>query len=174
MIREIRNIRRFTIGTVGVPGERTFFIQIRDENSLTSLSLEKSQAQALAERLRFMVKEIRAAHPLIIVDALERDALPLDNPIEEEFRIGSMALFFDEASSHIQVDLREMATEFDDEIEDMTDTDVVRAFISPGQALNFADRTELLVASGRKPCPFCAFPIDPNGHLCPRANGYRR
>lgn len=174
MIRELRNIRRFTVGTVGLPGERTFFIQIRTAEQLLSLSLEKSQTMALSERLRYMVKEIRTAHPLIHIENLERDSLPLEIPIDEEFRIGSMALFYDESTAEIQVDLREMATDIDDDLDDMTDTDVVRAFITPAQAIAFADRADLLVASGRKPCPFCGFPIDPNGHLCPRANGYRR
>jgi len=31
-----------------------------------------------------------------------------------------------------------------------------------------------VVAAGREPCPFCGGPMDPQGHLCPRANGFRR
>ena len=26
----------------------------------------------------------------------------------------------------------------------------------------------------RPACPFCGGPVDPAGHLCPRANGFRR
>jgi hypothetical protein len=32
----------------------------------------------------------------------------------------------------------------------------------------------VVVNAGRAPCPFCGSPIDPAGHLCPRANGFRR
>ena len=31
-----------------------------------------------------------------------------------------------------------------------------------------------VVSAGRPPCPFCGGPLDPGGHVCPRANGYRR
>jgi hypothetical protein len=30
------------------------------------------------------------------------------------------------------------------------------------------------VSAGREPCPFCGSPLDPTGHVCPRANGFRR
>ena len=45
---------------------------------------------------------------------------------------------------------------------------------SLGKAVAFAQRSKALVNAGRLPCPFCGIPIDPRGHLCPRANGYRR
>ena len=38
----------------------------------------------------------------------------------------------------------------------------------------FARRCTRLVQAGRPPCPFCGGPLDPTGHICPRANGYRR
>jgi uncharacterized repeat protein (TIGR03847 family) len=38
----------------------------------------------------------------------------------------------------------------------------------------FATRAGRVVSAGREQCPFCGGPIDPEGHLCPRANGYRR
>jgi uncharacterized repeat protein (TIGR03847 family) len=46
--------------------------------------------------------------------------------------------------------------------------------ISPSYARDFVARAQALVAAGRPPCPFCLQPLDPNGHICPRANGYRR
>ena len=41
-------------------------------------------------------------------------------------------------------------------------------------ARSFAARAESVVAAGRASCPFCGGPIDADGHLCPRANGFRR
>ncbi|MEO8106384.1 MAG: DUF3090 family protein, partial [Actinomycetes bacterium] len=38
----------------------------------------------------------------------------------------------------------------------------------------FVERAESVIAAGRPPCPFCTLPLDPDGHICPRANGYRR
>ena len=179
MVREFYEVERFTCGTVGMPGERTFYLQFRAGRESISLSLEKSQVAAIGDRLRYMLKEIRLVHPLSPRPSLNRDSLPLDLPVVEEFRIGSIAIFFDEESELIQIDLRSMTTgefEIDEELPEelLQEIDVIRLFITQAQARTFYDRAELVVAAGRQPCPFCSFPIDPQGHLCARANGYRR
>lgn len=177
MLRIFNEVSRFTVGTVGVPGERTFYLQIRAGNEVISTSLEKSQVAVLSERLNYMLKEIRLAHPLITRPQLIRDSLPLETPVMDEFRVGSMAIFFDAETEKIQIDLRELNIadeEVDDELLTIEDLQVLRVFITPSQAKSFHDRAELVVAAGRQPCPFCSFPIDPQGHLCARANGYRR
>lgn len=171
---------RFTVGTVGEPGERTFFIQIRKGSRLVSLSLEKSQVQALAQRLEMMVREIRQSDPTLIIEKLPRDEAPLESPIEEEFRIGVIGLAFDSQSDLIQIDLQAVAENQGSEgsfieIEAQENqTEVVRVLITPSEAARFSLRAQVVVAAGRAPCPFCGGPIDPRGHLCPRANGYRR
>ena len=178
MLRNFNEVDRFTVGTVGVPGDRTFFLQIRFENTLLSTSIEKSQVAAISERLQYMLKEIRQIHLLSPRPQLTRDSLPLETPVEDEFRVGSIAIFYDEESSKIQIDLRELnlsdTEDEDDETLQISDVEIIRIFISPSQALTFHDRAELVIAAGRQPCPFCGMPIDPQGHLCARANGYRR
>ena len=177
MLRTFESVDRFTVGTVGIPGERTFFLQFRSQLALISLSLEKSQVAAISERLNYMLKEIRSIHPLSPRPQLQRDSLPLENPVMDEFRIGSIAIFYDEASEKIQIDLRELnlnSNEEEDDIPILDNVEVIRIFITPSQALIFHDRAELVIAAGRQPCPFCGMPIDPQGHLCARANGYRR
>jgi uncharacterized repeat protein (TIGR03847 family) len=177
MLRTFTDVSRFTVGTVGLPGERTFYLQLNSGNTVVSASLEKSQVAALSERLEYMLKEIRLVHPLAPRPQLIRDSLPLEMPVMDEFRIGSIAIFFDEDTQLIQIDLREVNTndeDLDDESPLLEDIQVIRLFISPSQAKTFHDRAELVIAAGRQPCPFCGFPIDPQGHLCARANGYRR
>lgn len=178
MIRSFDSLDRFTVGTVGMPGERTFYLQIRSGNTLLSFSLEKSQVSVLSERLRQMVKEIKVTNPLLSHIEKSRDSLPLDTPIEDEFRVGSMAIFFDSENEKIQLDLRELNQNSDDEEDDDLfegdDVEVVRLFITVSQALTFAARSELILNAGRAQCPFCGFPINPTGHICSRANGYRR
>lgn len=178
MLRNFNEVDRFTVGTVGVPGDRTFFLQIRFESTLLSTSIEKSQVAAISERLQYMLKEIRQIHPLAPRPQLTRDSLPLETPVEDEFRVGSIAIFYDEEGSRIQIDLRELnlsdTEDEDDETLQVSDVEMIRIFISPSQALTFHDRAELVIAAGRQPCPFCGMPIDPQGHLCARANGYRR
>ena len=176
-MRIFDNIERFTVGTVGVPGERTFFIQFKSGNELFSTSLEKSQVAAMSERLQYMLKEIRQVHPLSPRPQLQRDSLPLENPVLDEFRVGSIAIFYDEKSERIQIDLRELNfndSDSDDDLHSLENVQMFRLFITPTQALIFHDRAELIIAAGRQPCPFCGLPIDPQGHLCARANGYRR
>ena len=71
-----------------------------------------------------------------------------------------------------------LADEDEDEdeiqLQPFSDAQMIRLFISPTQARIFHDRAELVIAAGRQPCPFCGLPINPEGHLCARANGYRR
>ena len=107
---------RFTVGTVGQPGERTFFIQARDRTRLISISLEKAQVQALSERLLYMVREIKQSDPTVVITKLQRDDAPLDTPIEEEFRVGVIGLAFDADQQLIQVDLQAVSENESDNI----------------------------------------------------------
>ena len=171
---------RFVAGTVGEPGERTFFIQARTGSQLISVSLEKTQVQALADRLVYMVREIRQTDPTIALSRLEKDNAPLDTPIEEEFRVGVIGLAFDAERQLIQIDLQAVSESQEEEpnfidVDDLSgDQDVLRTLITPSEAQRFASRSHSVVGAGRLPCPFCGGPIDARGHLCPRSNGYRR
>ena len=171
---------RFVAGTMGLPGERTFFIQALQGSRLISVSLEKTQVQALADRLIYMLREIRQSDPTIIIGRLPKDDAPLSTPIEDEFRVGVIGLAFDAGSELIQIDLQAIAEESSEEpdfidVDDLSgDQDILRVLISPGEADKFSKRALIVVGAGRQPCPFCGGPLDPKGHLCPRANGYRR
>lgn len=171
---------RFVVGTVGQPGERIFFVQTRQGSRLISVSLEKSQVQALSERLIYMIREIKQSDPTIIIKRFAKDDLPLDTPIEEEFRVGVIGLAFESQSQRIQIDLQAVSDNQNEEpefidVDDLAnDQDIVRVLITPGEAEGFSKRAMSVVNAGRQPCPFCGGPIDTRGHLCPRANGYRR
>ena len=173
-------VDRFVAGTVGQPGERTFFIQARQGNRLISVSLEKAQVQALADRLNYMVREIKQSDPTIAIPELPRDEDPLESPIEEEFRVGVIGLAFDSSRSLIQIDFQAISEGSEEEpdfidIEDLSgEQDILRVLISPAGANQFSRRAQSVVNAGRQPCPFCGGPLDVRGHLCPRANGYRR
>ena len=49
---------RFVAGTVGEPGERTFFLQAREGRRVVSVALEKQQVVALAERMDQLLDEL--------------------------------------------------------------------------------------------------------------------
>jgi uncharacterized repeat protein (TIGR03847 family) len=156
-------------GTIGAPGERAFFIQARDKNRVVSVALEKAQVQAIANRLELIVAEVRKSNPLIAVSSQPQDDSPLDTPVEEEFQVGAISLAWNDDTQLISFELYEL-----DEDEQESHGHVLEISFTLGVALAFVQRSKALVNAGRLPCPFCAIPIDPRGHLCPRANGYRR
>jgi uncharacterized repeat protein (TIGR03847 family) len=160
---------RFIAGTVGEPGERAFFLQFRSSTRLFSVAVEKAQVQAITARLDVMIAELRKANPLIAIEKLPKDDAPLESPVDAEFQIGAMSLAWDEETSLICIELYELE---DDEEE--SEGEVAELHITIGMAAAFSTRSKAVVSAGRLPCPFCGIPIDPRGHLCPRANGYRR
>ena len=160
---------RFVAGTVGTPGERAFFLQVRSGSRLVSVAVEKAQVQAIATRLEVMISEIRKSNPLLGIEKLAMDDAPLESPIDAEFQVGAISLAWNEDIGLISVELFEL----EDDEED-SEGDVVELTISVAMAVAFVTRSKAVVNAGRLPCPFCGIPIDPRGHLCPRANGYRR
>jgi uncharacterized repeat protein (TIGR03847 family) len=172
---------RFVAGTVGEPGQRAFFLQAREGARLTTVALEKAQVAALAQRadeildavLRRGDTEVPALAPAELADQA-----PLEGPIAPEFQVGTLALAWDEDDSRLVIEALAIAPETEDESdEDDEDGDLLDRLIvrlAPGVAREFIRRSQALVAAGRPPCPFCQQPLDPQGHVCPRSNGYRR
>jgi len=172
-------VERFVVGTVGIPGERTFFLQARTGSRLVSVSLEKAQVAAIADRVLQILREIRLSEPLTVIERVGYDDQPLESPIDEEFRVGVIGLAYVSDRRLIEIDLQAItdSNNADDElleIDTSSDQDILRVLMTLGYAESFAKRANTVVAAGRAPCPFCGGPIDPNGHLCPRSNGYRR
>ncbi len=181
---------RFIAGTVGQPGNRTFFLQAKRGSSLVSVVLEKVQVQVLAERMALLLAEV-SRRGVRVPEALlpgDDDAAPLDEPLVEAFRVGTMTLAWDGESDEIVVEARAQAEEEDDEGEaeeggeeeielelsddDPDGPDLLRVRLTPTRARAFAERALRTVSAGRPPCPLCGQPLDPTGHLCPRRNGY--
>jgi uncharacterized repeat protein (TIGR03847 family) len=156
-------------GTIGEPGERAFFIQARSNARVISVALEKAQVQAIAHRIELIIAEVRKSNPLLSVATLPTDDAPLETPVDEEFQVGAISLAWNELEQLITFELYELEDDEQDE-----EGQVLEINFSVGMALAFAQRSKALVNAGRLPCPFCGIPIDPRGHLCPRANGYRR
>jgi uncharacterized repeat protein (TIGR03847 family) len=176
---------RFVAGTVGEPGARTFFLQARSGTRLTSVALEKQQVAALAERIDQLLDEVMSATGGITVPAVApldlEDAEPLDQPIEEEFRAGTMTLSWEPADARVVIEVfpySEAAVvapdQLDEDLEEPEPDEVFLVRITAAAARAFVKRAQQVLGAGRPDCPFCGGPIDPTGHLCPRANGFRR
>jgi uncharacterized repeat protein (TIGR03847 family) len=177
---------RFVTGTVGPPGQRTFFLQARSGARLTSVSLEKQQVAVLAERIDQLLDEVMIGSrtgsviPAVAPLGLD-DSEPLEQPIEEEFRAGTMTLSWDPQDERVVIEVfpfNEAAVvspdQLDEDLEEPEPEEVFLVRIDPGSARAFVKRAEAVLDAGRPTCPFCGDPIDPEGHLCVRANGFRR
>ena len=172
---------RFAAGTVGQPGNRTFFLQARASGRVVSVAVEKSQVSALAERLGQLLVELDRQGIVEDVEApIEPDERPLDEPLNEVFRTGSLTLGWDgeaervlvEARAQIEVESVEEAIEAiqkDDDDED--GPDLLRVRVSAAAARTFVERAHRIVRAGRPTCPLCGNPLEPTGHICPRKNG---
>ena len=144
------NPQRCVAGTIGQPGERAFYIQVRLDNRVFSVAVEKSQVQAIATRLELMIAEVRKTNPLLAVESLGKDDGPLDTPVDEEFQVGAISLAWDEEHQFISLELYEL----EDDEED-AEGGVLEVNISLGIAIAFVTRSKALVNAGRLPCPFC-------------------
>jgi uncharacterized repeat protein (TIGR03847 family) len=177
---------RFVAGTVGPPGQRTFFLQARTGPRVTSVALEKQQVVVLAERIEELLDELMAsAEPETTIPALPPVSLedngPLEQPIVEEFRAGTMTLSWDADDERVVVEVFPFLEETvvdpgtpEEEVVELEPEEVLLVRLPAGLARAFAKRAQAVVSAGREPCPFCGGPLDPEGHLCPRANGFRR
>jgi uncharacterized repeat protein (TIGR03847 family) len=177
---------RFVAGTVGPPGQRTFFLQARSGARVTSVALEKQQVSVLAERMDELLDELirngegESTIPAVSPVALD-DNEPLEQPIVEEFRAGTMTLAWDATDERVVVEVYPYAEESvvepgtpEEEIDDPEPEELLVVRMPAGLARAFSKRAQAVVSAGRPPCPFCGGPVDPAGHLCPRANGFRR
>jgi len=171
---------RFVAGTVGQPGERTFYLQATSGPRTVSVALEKVQVAALAEKLEELLDEVRrrqgsdSAVPPVAPPELE-DVAPLTTPVEEEFRAGTLALAWDDDTDTVLVEAQSLEADESEEPAETTEFtgDLLRVRLSPGAARSFVKRALRVVAAGRPPCPLCGNPLDPGGHVCPRQNGHR-
>lgn len=158
----------FTVGAVGRPGSRTFYLQARRGSTRVTVKCEKQQASAIAEYLRRVLADLPAPADRPLPAAMELAA-----PVEAAFVLGPVGLGYDRSNDMVLVQLEEVA-ELDDEGEPVDeagdDRGHLRVFLTRSQAAAFCDRTDEVVAAGRPSCRWCGKPMDPEGHACPRMN----
>lgn len=187
----------FTVGAIGRPGERTFFLQVRRGGTRVTLKCEKQQAAAIAEHLRRILHDLPAPTEKPLSAAME-----LTTPVEPVFVLGTVGLGYDPSSDRVLLQLEEVVPfipgiddDLDDDASDLDDLGAlvdldeeledefgelgldlddergaVRVFVTRDQAHAFCAHTDSVVAAGRPPCIWCNRPVDPDGHPCVRMN----
>jgi uncharacterized repeat protein (TIGR03847 family) len=172
---------RFVAGTVGQPGERSFYLQASGGGRTTSVALEKGQVSQLAERLDELLDEVLrrtsgAAPVPASAPSGPQDDGPLDLPLMEEFRVGAIALAWDRDDERVVIEAQEDSESPGEPRADEVPEDgpaILRVRITAAMARAFSRRANQIVNQGRPPCPLCGLPLDAGGHICPRQNGHR-
>lgn len=170
---------RVVVGTIGVPGSRTFYLQVRSGPQLVSIALEKQQSALLAEKIDEILDElgtldgnpfsVPASTPIELVDNEQLE------PVEEQFRTGAMSLGWDPATAQVVIEayplpeadddaaLEDDVASFDDDAEA---SEMLLVRMPVGTARAFTKRTREVVGAGRPICVICGQPIDADGHTC--------
>ena len=164
----------FTTDYIGEPGARTFFLQTQLDGVPTSFLVEKQQVAVLAERLREVLLMIDSDDTIkSAVTSRDPGLTPLE-PVEPEWRVGNMALAYDESDDVIVILLEEIRAEgeSDEGSEADTDTGAARILLRRDQARSFLLHAIAVVDEGRPTCQLCGLPMDPAGHKCPASNGH--
>ncbi|TWS24764.1 DUF3090 domain-containing protein [Tsukamurella sputi] len=180
-VHVFRTPDRFVVGTVGQPGDRAFYLQAVHESRIVSVLLEKQQVEVLAERISALLDEVSRRFGMEMPPAGTpvTDLQPLVMPVDSEFRVGTMGLGWDSEERAVVIELLAITEQELDESVVLADDaeegpDAVRVFLTPKAAREFANRSEMVLGAGRPSCPLCGDPLDPDGHMCVRLNGYRR
>jgi uncharacterized repeat protein (TIGR03847 family) len=170
---------RFVAEALGEPGRRTFYLQAAQGRRVVTVALEKAQVAVLAERLAELIGEVerRGVDLPNGTDAVETAGLA--EPVVEAFRVGTMTLTWDGQIEALVVEAREIRDEAssdddddDDDEQDEEAPDLLQVRLSAPAARGFIAHATQVVAAGRLPCPLCGLPLNPEGHICPRKNGY--
>jgi uncharacterized repeat protein (TIGR03847 family) len=165
---DLNPVMHITADAIGPPGQRVFYLQAGQEDTLVTLVVEKEQVEALAISVEQMLEELENRHPQSAseMDLINQYDLVLREPIEPLFRVGQMGLGYDEEADMLIV----VAQELTDDSEEMS---VARFWASRAQMKALSEHSLEVVEGGRPRCPLCDSPIDPDGHFCPRRNGHK-
>lgn len=168
-IHELNPASRITVGTIGPPGQRTFFLQGADGLHVISLVIEKEQAQALAVALDQLLEELENRYelPPAYPESVRGTDLTLETPTEVLFRVGQLGLGYDQTTDLVMVAAQELLPE-----DELREPRIVRLWGTRAQMAALSRHALDVVRGGRPLCSLCGQPIDPEGHFCPRSNGH--
>lgn len=167
---------RVVVGTIGLPGARTFYLQVRSGMQIVSIALEKQQSALLAEKIDEILDQlitvegnpfsVPAGTPIELIDNDQLEA------VQEQFRAGAMSLGWDPTTAQVVVEaypITDVDADDDDESLDedgANEPEMLLVRMPVGTARAFAKRTREIVGAGRPACPLCGYPIDADGHVC--------
>ena len=164
ILHDLNPVTHITVGVVGKPGKRTFYLQGRQGMTIVTLVSEKEQISALSKGIDELVDRLGMGESNVLVNALEME---LSQPVEPIFRIGQLGLGYDAEQKLIVLVAYELPEEENAEV-----INVVRFWATAEQLRALGRHAASIVAAGRPICVLCGRPIDPEGHFCPKRNGH--
>jgi len=163
---ELNPVTHLTVGTVGEPGQRTFYVQGSRGTQIISLVIEKEQARMLASSFESLLTELDSKYPR--PSAQETPVwtdMRLKEPVQPLFRVGNMGLGYNEDSDQIVLVAYEL-------VEEGEEPNVVSYWASRDQVQALIQHVNEVVKAGRPICGNCGRPIDADGHFCLHRNGH--
>lgn len=167
---------RVVVGTIGRPGARTFYLQVRAGKQIVSIGLEKQQAALLAEKVDEILDQLITVegNPFSVptgtpIELVDNDQL---EAVQEQFRTGAMSLGWDPTTAQVVIEaypITDVDADDNDPLlaeDDATEPEMLLVRIPVGTARAFAKRTREIVGAGRPTCPLCGYPVDADGHIC--------
>ena len=167
---------RVVVGTIGLPGARTFYLQVRAGKQIVSIAMEKQQSALLAEKIDEILDQLSTVegNPFSVptstpIELVDNDQL---EAVQEQFRTGALSLGWDPTTAQVVIEaypITDVDADDNDEPLDEDGTDVPEMLLARmpvGTARAFAKRTREIVGAGRPACPLCGYPIDADGHTC--------
>lgn len=159
-----------TVGAIGEPGQRTFYLQARQDQLLVTFKLEKQHVAALSQFLAEILSDLPVPE-----SRLPSGIEALVEPLDVQWPVGTLQLAYDSTADRVIIVAEEISEEAEEEETEVRQPDRGEARLSITRALAAmivrvgAD----LVTAGRPTCGLCGHPIDSEGHTCPRTNGHR-
>ncbi len=170
------SVDRFIVSAIGEPGEREFFIQVRSNQDLNTVKVEKEQVRALVLRFDEILTDLRRSKVIAITKSeIEKDLDmdPLELPIEADFQVGVVGIKVNDLL--LEITFQAISNQDELLIDDLdSGPDLLILTLDVLTIARFSMRAKTIIEAGRSACPFCGLPMNASGHLCPRANGYRR
>jgi uncharacterized repeat protein (TIGR03847 family) len=172
---DLSAVDRITVGTVGPAGQRTFFLQGREETQLVTLKLEKRQLAVLVRALQELLNSEHVADLPAITSLPDPSELELEDPILPEWAVGTLGISLDVDNDQVVIVAEELVIE-DPDHDPPSDDDtggMARFAATRRQIAGLIARATELLGAGREICELCGYPKDPEGHSCPRTNGHK-
>ena len=147
-------LSRIEAETFGEPGRRTFRLVLHSGRATSHVWLEKEQLFQLGAGLK---------------EAVDRQT---DSDRERASSPTAPGWTGDETLIEFKARVLSGQAQGDGDEQSGEEAPSVSFWITVDQASVLADESLRICAAGRPPCFLCGLPIDPTGHVCPRANGH--